>query len=50
MVLVMGISFQDRHYYLGGSATAPKSCRSWLHIQTKVILVYVVLCASPGAP
>ena len=50
MVLVMGISFQARHYYRGDSATATKSCRSWRHLQIKMTLVYVVLCACSVAP
>ena len=48
MVLVMGISFQARHYDLGGSVTATKSSSSSWHIQAKEILVYLVLCASLG--
>jgi len=39
MVLVMGISFQARHYYLGASATAPKSCRPWWLLRIKVFLM-----------
>ena len=29
VVLVIGFSFQGRHYDLGGSATAPKYCQSY---------------------
>ena len=48
MVLIMGISFQARHYYIGGSATAPKPSRSRWCLQIKLGLVDVVLCAFPG--
>ena len=50
MVLVMGISFQARHYYLGASATAPKSYPSWWQLQIKVILDGAVLFAYSVAP
>jgi len=33
-MLVMGISFQARHYYCGDSATARRFYRSWWSIQT----------------
>jgi hypothetical protein len=45
MVLVMGISFQGRHYDPGASATAPESCRPWRQPQIKVTFLYVALCA-----
>jgi len=50
IVLVMGISFEARHYYLVTYETAPHPCRSWWHHQIKVTLVSVVLCAFYGAP
>jgi len=45
----MGISFQARHYYHGGSATAPRFYRSWWSLQIKLILICMVLCAFSGA-
>ncbi len=45
MVLGIRISFQARHYSLGGSATAPRFYRTWWSLQIKVILIGVVLCA-----
>ena len=45
MDLVMGISFQARHYDLGAAATAPKYCLPRRYLQIKAALIGAVFCA-----